>query len=236
MGVHLVRSLGIVERGSTDPILLVDDHGVAWLCKLQPPPMSDHAVELIVAHLALAMVVPVAPFAVATVDEALVAAMAAGSAKERRYARRLGALGREVFASQWLPGARDVGRFGPADVATLARVRQLDRLVQNPDRQAEHPNLLRVGGALVAIDHAQALPEAHDLPPEDIDAAVHAATVAGVPESAAPVGQVVDEVDVHAAVASVPRGWLSDERRQAVLEGLLLRAGRPGPPGGGPSP
>ncbi len=220
MSIHLVRSLGIVERGSTDPILVVDDHGVAWLCKVQPPPMSDHAVELIVAHLALAMVVPVAPFAVATVDDALVSALAAGTAKEREYARRLRELGPSVFASHWLPAARDVDRFGGEDLPVLARVRALDRLALNPDRRADHPNLLRVGGALVAIDHAQALPECHGGAPGAFDTAVHAASAAGVSADAA----TVDDVDIHAAVASVPAGWISEERREAVRVGLLERA------------
>ena len=221
MPVHLVRSLGIVERGSTDPILVVDDHGVAWLCKVQPPPMSDHAVELIAAHLALAMVVPVAPFAVATVDAALVAALAAGTAKEREYARRLRDLGPTVFASHWLPGARDVDRFGAEDLPVLARVRALDRLTLNPDRRADHPNLLRVGGAVVAIDHAQALPECHGGDAGWFDVGAHVATAAGVATDV----EAIDEVDIHAAVASVPAGWISDERREAVLVGLLERAG-----------
>lgn len=220
MSPVLVRSLGIVRFGSTEPILLVDEQGDRWICKLQPPPMSDHAVEWIVAALAREMGVAVAPCAVAELHPALLRALAASTPSEAAYAERAARLGGTLFASRWLPGAREFTAPRAGDALALGRVLALDLLVANPDRQAHHPNLVRVGRDIVAIDHAQALPEAHGQDDVHIEVDVHASSGVGVP------GAVPSEAAIRDAVASLPTGWLSRPRREAVVEGCLLRAER----------
>ncbi|MBM4367554.1 MAG: hypothetical protein FJ102_15180 [Deltaproteobacteria bacterium] len=220
MAPVLVRSLGIVRFGSTEPILLVDDRGDRWICKLQPPPMSDHAVEWIVAALAREMGVAVAPSAEAELHPALIRAFAAGAPSERAYAERAAKLGTTVFASRWIQGAREFTGPRAGDAAALGRVLALDRLVANPDRQANHPNLVRVGRDIVAIDHAQALPEAHGQDDADIEMPLHVSLGLAGP------ARVPSEAAIKGAVASLPAAWLSRPRREAVVEGCLLRAER----------
>jgi hypothetical protein len=63
-----------------------------------------------------------------------------------------------------LRGARQASanELDQADDDFALRVLWLDLLVQNPDRRRANPNILRQGQALLAIDHASALPFHHD--------------------------------------------------------------------------
>ncbi len=182
--------------------------------------MSDHAVEWIVAALAREMGVAVAPCAVAELHPALVRALAAGTPSERAYAERAEKLGATVFASHWLQGAREFTLARATDTLALSQVLALDLLVANPDRQAVHPNLVRVGRDIVAIDHAQALPEAHGQDDVPIEVDLHVSHGVGVP------GRPPSDAAIRRAVASLPMEWLSRPRREATVEGLLLRGER----------
>lgn len=219
----LVTSYGVVTRGSTDPILLAEPGGRAWLTKLQPAPMLDHLAEVVVATLAARMGVPTPEFRIATVDPGLAHALAAGEPREARFGGAISRLGHRVFASQWLSGASDVTEVPTNEREFLARVLALDLLVANPDRRAEHPNLLRHGARLLAMDHAQALPWCRGQEAEPGIAEHHVATALRLP----PAGIRLPELEIQAAVDAAPTEWWpSEAAREATLGALIERARR----------
>lgn len=220
---HLVYSHGVVTRGSTDPLLLADTEGRLWLTKLQPAPMLDHLAELVVAELARRLHIPTPPFTLATVDDGLAQALAAGEPREARFGAAIVTQGRSVFASLWLNRARDVTEPPPNDRELLARILALDLLVHNPDRRHDHPNLLQNGTQLLAMDHAQALPWCRGQGDTAPVWAQHVATAVGV----SPARLHVAGAEIHESVATVPLNWWpSPEAREATLEALYERAAR----------
>ena len=217
----LVYSHGVVTRGSTDPVLLAEADGRAWLTKLQPPPMLDHLAELVVAALAVRMGVQTPDFRIATVEPGLAHALAAGEPREARLGGAISHLGHRVFASLWLSGAADVTEPPAGDPEVLTRVLALDLLVANPDRRYDHPNLLRHGGRLFAMDHAQALPWCREQGVEEGLAERHVATALGL----APARIVLSESEINAAVDIAPREWWpSEAAREATICALAERA------------
>ncbi len=211
------RSMGRAERGSTEPLLVVDADGVTWLVKLAPAPMLDHVAELVSAHLARAAAIDIPEARVGRVGPALRAAMARGPAHERRFASAVAALGPDVFASRWLD-AEDV-TAPPDDDAFLARLYAFDLLIHNGDRLPHHPNLLRVAGRLTAMDHAQGLPWCRDQAAAPADELPPVGRARGL----APAPLPIREQDLLDAVAAIPAGWLSALRRESLAEGLAER-------------
>ncbi len=217
----LVYSQGVVARGSTDPVLLVDSEGHAWITKLQPAPMLDHVAELVVAHLAAAVGIATPPFAIGTVDRVLAEALIRGELREARLGRTLQTRGLTLFASRWLSGAHDVTSppIGADDF--LSQVLCLDLLVANPDRRHDHPNLLRSGVRLLAMDHAQALPWCRGQAVSQGLVAQHVATSLGL----RPATLFITEDQIKAAVEAVPADWWPrPDARDATLDALVERA------------
>lgn len=204
-------------------MLLAEADGRAWLTKLQPSPMLDHLAELVVASLAARLAVPTPEFRIATVDPGLAHALAAGEPREARFGGAIARLGHRVFASRWLVGAADVTEPPDGHRELLSRILALDLLVANPDRRHDHPNLLRHGAQLFAMDHAQALPWCRGQAAEAGICERHVATAAGV--SAARIQ--LSELDIQSAVdAAPPEWWPSATARETTVSALVERAHR----------
>ena len=163
MSVPRLRALVLersIRRGSSWPVIVTTSGG-RFLTKLRGAGQGTAALvsEWVVAALAESLGLRVPKRALIQIDSEL----------ERRdhdqelvelIAMSLG----ENLGFEWLEGARelDAKALAELDEDLATRIVWLDALVENVDRTAKNPNLLRHGSKLWLIDHGAALPFQYD--------------------------------------------------------------------------
>ncbi|HEU4406891.1 MAG TPA: HipA family kinase [Polyangiaceae bacterium] len=154
------RVVGSLPGGSSRP-LLVDTEGGRFIVKLVHGPEGPRALaaEWLGHALAATLGLPTAELAAVELDPSLAAPIAESELREDI----------ERGAGTCL-GLRELAGARPASPADLAAAPDdfalpllwLDVLLENPDRRASNPNVLRWGASLVPIDYAASLPFHHD--------------------------------------------------------------------------
>lgn len=219
------------------PIFEADD-GYLYVLKLDTLDRDFPAAELVGAHLADALDVPQAPFAVLGVPPVLSSALAeTGDPDLVEFAASFERLGLRCFGSRYLPGA--VRKWTPAlrsEVtdcdALLVRLLVLDAFIENGDRSsAANPNLLVSNGRLYAIDHGQALPAVQGITgkrlPYAFDSHLAWSVLQERPhllEQPTADLRALSDGAIRAAVATVPAAWWTDSGRiPTVIADLCSR-------------
>jgi hypothetical protein len=154
------RVVGSLPGGSSRP-LLADTDGGRFIVKLVHGPEGPQALaaEWLGHTLASALCLPTAELAAIELDAALGAPIAESELREQIERGAGTCLGlRELAGAK--PASLQELDAAPDDFAL--RLLWLDVLLENPDRRAHNPNVLRWGASLVPIDYAAALPFHHD--------------------------------------------------------------------------
>ncbi len=154
------RIIGVLQGGSSRP-LLVESGAGRFVLKLVGAPDGARALaaEWIGTSLAALSGLPTLELVALDLEPALAASIEDPEIRElveRGAGLCLGV--RELCGSRQATFAE----LEQADDDFAMRILWLDILLQNPDRRRENPNILRQGQALLAIDHASALPFHHD--------------------------------------------------------------------------
>jgi hypothetical protein len=154
------RIVSVLPGGSSRP-LLVESSAGRFVLKLVGGPEGPQALaaEWIGTKVAALAGLPTLEIAALELDPALATDLL--DTELREFAARGAGL---CLGVRQLAGARQATskELTQADDDFALRILWLDVLVQNPDRRGENSNILRHGQALVAIDHASALPFHHD--------------------------------------------------------------------------
>lgn len=225
-------------EGMQRPPLFEADDGHTWVLKLSTLDRDFPVAELVAAHLARALDVPMPAFAVLDVPPALAEFFAAtGDPDLVEFVASFEELGMQVFGSRWLDGV--VQKWTPAyrahvdqADALLARLLVFDAFIENPDRSsASNPNLLVSSGRLFAIDHGQALPAAQGITGKRLPYAFDSHLAWDViRERPHLLGPEVDALTalpdraIRAAVDAVPAPWWTDPARATiVVDDLIAR-------------
>jgi hypothetical protein len=158
--VAVTRIVEVIRTGSTRPLLVETREG-RFVCKLVNGADGPRtlAAEWIGTQLAAALGLPCLELVALDVPRERAADIL--DTEVREMIERGAGL---CLGSRELPGARMARdhELAAADDDFVTRVIALDRLIENPDRRAANPNVLRWGNSLVPIDHASSLPFHHD--------------------------------------------------------------------------
>jgi hypothetical protein len=154
------RIAGVAGGGSSRPLLVETEAG-RFVVKLVGGPDGPRALaaEWIGTSLAALAGLPTLELAALDLDPELAAPLVES---ELREAVQRGAglcLGLRELSGARQARARELEQ---ADDDFAVRLLWVDLLLQNPDRRSENPNVLSRDQALIAIDHASALPFHHD--------------------------------------------------------------------------
>ncbi|MGI8882606.1 MAG: HipA family kinase [Jatrophihabitans sp.] len=189
--------------------------------------------EVISAHLARALGLPVPDLSIVAVDPVL------GTAEpDEEVQALLRASGGWNLGADYLPGSLDFTPGATVSAELAGRVIWFDAVVGNVDRSWRNPNMLLWHRDLYLIDHGATLTFHHNwagagFAAKPYDASEHA-LLGFAPDVAAAdyalAGTVTAEL-IHAAVAEVPEVWLVDEPgfadvgalRTAYTDQLLAR-------------
>ncbi|HVJ17889.1 MAG TPA: HipA family kinase [Polyangiaceae bacterium] len=154
------RVLGVLQGGSSRPLLVESDAG-RFVLKLVGGPEGPRALaaEWIGTSIAALAGLPTLELVALELDPALAVAFIDSELREFTERGAGLCLGVRELRGATPALARDLEH---ADDDFAMRILWVDVLLQNPDRRRENPNILRHGHALVAIDHASAIPFHHD--------------------------------------------------------------------------
>lgn len=146
--------------GSSRP-LLVETEGGRFIVKLVNGPEGPRALaaEWLGHTLAGAVGLPTAELAAIELDAAIAAPIVESELREAVERGAGVCLGLRELAGASPASPSDL-EGAPDDFAL--RLLWLDVLLENPDRRANNPNVLRWGASLVPIDYAATLPFHHD--------------------------------------------------------------------------
>lgn len=150
--LQIVEVIGPSEQGQARPYLCRAEDGHLYYVKGQQTNRSSLWREWICAHLARALNLPVPPFSLVRVDEALVEELP-------RDWRDIGSL--PAFGSRQHPNAGwlELGVVGQVPMTVQRDILVFDWWIHNSDRIKGNPNLLwdAAQEAVVVIDHNNAL-------------------------------------------------------------------------------
>jgi hypothetical protein len=156
----VTRLLGVLPGGSSRPLLVETESG-RFVLKLVGGPEGPRALaaEWIGTGVAALVGLPTLELVALELDPAL--ARDLDDTELREFAERGAGL---CLGVRELRGARParLEELEQVDDDFALRILWLDLLLQNPDRRRENTNILRYGQALLAIDHASAVPFHHD--------------------------------------------------------------------------
>lgn len=238
MRPSIMRFLRRTDEGMQRPPIFEADDGHDYVLKLDYDDPDFPAAELVAAHLALALGVPLPAFEVLAVPEGFAEALVASEDPDlTQFGASFQRLEGLVFGSRFLKGATTRWtsamrtKIEDADV-TLLRLLVFDAFIENGDRTSStNPNLLACGGRLFAIDHGQALPAVQGVVGKSMPYAFdsHLAW-----EAAREHPHLFDEPvqslralpdrRIEAAVRAVPAPWWTDLRRpELVVDALKSR-------------
>jgi hypothetical protein len=228
------------EGGSLPGLVEADDEGM-YVVKFRGAGQGPLVLvaEMIVGGLAAALAIPAPEVVLVEVPDDL------GAAEPDQEIQDLLRASPGLNAGlDFLPGSLP---FDPAsatgvDPAAAADIVWLDALVQNVDRSARNPNLLRWHGRIRPIDHGAALYRHHGGFPTAPAARSPFPLVAehvllpfagSIEEADERLAPRLDRAVLDAVVGSVPESWLTvgeagpDERRRDYLEHLRERLRAP---------
>lgn len=223
----LRRYIRRMLEGAHRPPLFEADDGHQYVLKLDTLDADFPVVELVAAHLAAALAVPLPAFVVAEAPPGLTGALkASGDPDLLEFAAAFERREGTCFGSRCLAGPTTrwtmaTSAVDPQAAATLARVLVFDTFIENIDRtSASNPNLLISSGRVVAIDHNQALPVLQGATGKrlrfPVESHIAWPTVQADPHLLkAPIADLraLDPAAVRAAVAAVPACWWADPAR-----------------------
>ncbi|HEU4533603.1 MAG TPA: HipA family kinase [Polyangiaceae bacterium] len=236
---HARRILGAFSSGSSRP-LLAETEGGRFVIKLVHGPDGPRALaaEWLGHSLAVGVGLPAAELAAIELDRSLAASVAEDELREA-VARGAGTcLGLRVLEGAAAATPAELAA-APDDFAL--RLLWLDVLLENPDRVAHNPNVLRWGASLVPIDYAASLPFHHDwrlseeAPAQGLEAPpghLYAARAGGLGAWYRAFGPRPKREAFGAAAASMPGEWLdgkafpSAERERAAYAAYLWKRAR----------
>jgi mannose-6-phosphate isomerase-like protein (cupin superfamily) len=212
--LRATQLLSVIRTASSMPVVVATDDG-KYVTKLRGAGQGLRALiaEVVIAELAEQVGLRVPSRAVIDLDvtdhdhevrEVL----------ERSRGENLG------FA--WIDGEMFKGQAIDGELAS--RIVVFDTFVMNVDRRAKKPNLLLADGVLYLIDHgAVLLFEGCDVNERIVFDHVLSPFATDVPRQSGRMRMMLDRPQIGRAVARVPRGWMTDEERRAMVDVIANR-------------
>lgn len=110
------------------------------------------------------------------------------------------------------------------DAELASRILVFDTFVMNVDRRAKNPNILVRAGEIYLIDHgAVLLFEGCDVNERVVFEHVLAPFATDLQRQSGRMRMMLDRPPIARAVARVPRGWMTDEERRAMVDVIANR-------------
>jgi len=156
----VVRIVGDVRSGSSRPLVVETARGRFFLKLVggaEGPKVL--AAEWIANQIARALLLPSLEVEALLLDPALAAPIEESELREAVIRGAGLCLGVREFAGSAIASLEVLEG---ADDDFALRLYYFDTLIDNPDRRRNNPNVLRIGNALIPIDHGAALPFQHD--------------------------------------------------------------------------
>lgn len=152
--------MGDVRSGSSRPLVVETSRGRFFLKLVggaEGPKVL--AAEWIASQIARALLLPTLEIEALLLDPALAASIEESELREAIVRGAGLCLGVREFSGSSIASLEILDQ---ADDEFALRLYYFDTLIDNPDRRRNNPNVLRIGNALVPIDHGSALPFQHD--------------------------------------------------------------------------
>lgn len=222
--LRATRLLSVIKHASSMPLVVATDDA-DYIVKLRGAGQGLRAlaIEVIVAELAEQVGLKVPRRAVVELSKAM--------AHDEGDPEILELIARSEGENLGLAWLHDAAMFGPTHALSpelASRIVLFDTLTMNVDRRAKNPNLLVHGGDVHLIDHGAVLLFEHAsddpaLQQRIVFEHVLAPLATDIEGQSLRMRVSLDRPQIARAVGTVPRGWLTDEERRAMVDIVAAR-------------